>query len=525
MSSRETSKESIFEEEEIEEEFSNLSEDGDSTELDFASLSLSPLQSRQISFIQKNPITSSLFDNGYSCIYFPNLNETLEDIRSKLLEGMRWKVSSYTPKIVKHVVTAAGFELITKGKYWVGIWAKHPSNSDRFKKMERFQRINHFPSSFELGRKDRLYLAFTKKRETFGDKLFDYMPNSYLLPLQSKRLAEVFSSSRTWILKPPANARANGIKLVSNIADIPDQKDWIISKYIRNPLLINGRKFDLRVYVLVTSIEPLRCYVHKNGVVRFASVDYTNNSETLKNRFIHLTNYSINKKNKNLGPGDCSKWSFEDLRKHFDANNINYDKIFTEINKIVIKTISSAYTSNVDGCRSFVPFKDSCFELYGFDILIDNNLKPWLLEVNISPALKCTSIDYDIKRKLVVDIFNTVGIKIKDVKLCRDARSKKNISKTVRPMAVTSIKSKSKVIQFLNQLQRGDLEIIQEFEDERHRKGEFQLVFPSQNLKNYTTFGKTITRLDQVLKDWMQICKLNPDEHLADLIYFSKARN
>lgn len=73
----------------------------------------------------------------------------------------------------------------------------------------------------------------------------------------------------------------------------------MISKYIENPLLINGLKFDLRIYVLMTSIEPLRIYIYNEGLVRFASEPY--NLETVKsNVYAHLTNYSINKKSENF---------------------------------------------------------------------------------------------------------------------------------------------------------------------------------------------------------------------------------
>ena len=82
--------------------------------------------------------------------------------------------------------------------------------------------------------------------------------------------------------------------------------------------MINGFKYDLRIYVCVTSFEPLKIFLFKEGLVRFATQKYTNNPKSLEKRFIHLTNYSVNKKAddyvKNNGGAedegeDASKWS------------------------------------------------------------------------------------------------------------------------------------------------------------------------------------------------------------------------
>ena len=73
----------------------------------------------------------------------------------------------------------------------------------------------------------------------------------------------------------------------------------VISRYISNPLLINSHKFDLRIYVVVTCYEPLRVYVYKEGLARFASESYSTKASK-NNQYMHLTNYSINKKNDNF---------------------------------------------------------------------------------------------------------------------------------------------------------------------------------------------------------------------------------
>ncbi len=73
----------------------------------------------------------------------------------------------------------------------------------------------------------------------------------------------------------------------------------VISRYIENPLLINGLKFDIRLYVLVTSFEPLKIYIYNEGLVRFASEPYKL-TDIKSNAYAHLTNYSINKKSENF---------------------------------------------------------------------------------------------------------------------------------------------------------------------------------------------------------------------------------
>jgi hypothetical protein len=126
----------------------------------------------------------------------------------------------------------------------------------------------------------------------------------------------------------------------------------VVSHYIANPLTIDGLKFDLRVYVAVTSIHPLRIYYYKEGLVRFATELYKPpNDDTLlqQNPFVHLTNYSINKQNKNgliadhedSEEVDGSKWSFKAFRAVLRQHKVNDDKIFAKIKDIIIKTIIS----------------------------------------------------------------------------------------------------------------------------------------------------------------------------------------
>ena len=182
-------------------------------------------------------------------------------------------------------------------------------------------------------------------------------------------------------------------------------------------MLIDDYKFDLRVYVAITSINPLRVYMYEEGLTRFATVKY-NQSSKKQSRYVHLTNYSLNKFNANfINNTDAdvddqgSKWSLTALRRKMAAIGIDHDKIFKKIEDIIIKTIISGENVINNATEMFVPYSSNCFELLGFDVLIDDVFEPWLLEVNLSPSLNCDSpLDQKIKSNLIADLFNLAGM-------------------------------------------------------------------------------------------------------------------
>lgn len=122
---------------------------------------------------------------------------------------------------------------------------------------------------------------------------------SYLLSedyeaFESERIAQ---PDALWILKPVAASCGRGIKIVNSEMRVNKKEGMLACKYISNPHLINELKYDLRVYVLVTSFIPLKIYMYNDGLVRFATEKYSNDIRNITKKYVHLTNFSVNKRN------------------------------------------------------------------------------------------------------------------------------------------------------------------------------------------------------------------------------------
>lgn len=123
------------------------------------------------------------------------------------------------------------------------------------------------------------------------------------------------------------------------------------------------------------------------GLARFACKEYKNSEATLNNQFMHLTNYSINKfcpqyvNNDDVNACKGHKWSLKCLWSYLEEQGVNTVKLLSDISDVIIKTIISGESAINIFSRIYQSSKYNCYELFGIDILLDENIKPWLLEV------------------------------------------------------------------------------------------------------------------------------------------------
>ncbi|KAL3314883.1 putative tubulin polyglutamylase ttll1 [Cichlidogyrus casuarinus] len=330
------------------------------------------------------------------------------------------------------------WELVDQDDHWNIFWASVSSirsifNVENGSRLADDQLINHFPNHFELTRKDlliknlkRYCKDLERERSILATKdekgnyiHLDFIPTSFALPQEYSLFVESFKKtpSATWILKPSSKSRGVGIFLVNKISQVKrwaryskssshlplntTRESHVISKYIDRPLLIGGKKFDLRLYVLVTSYKPLKCYLFKLGFCRFCTVKYSTNAEELDNMYVHLTNVSVQKSASLYNNIHGGKWSLKNFRIWLEGTRGREvtTKLFNQINWIIVHSLKAVANVIINDRHSF--------ECYGYDIIVDDALKPWLIEVNASPSLSATTAsDRVLKFKLINDILN-----------------------------------------------------------------------------------------------------------------------
>ena len=186
-----------------------------------------------------------------------------------------------------------------------------------------WQKVNHYPDSKELTRKDLLkkniqrYTVMGGK----GGENFNIMPMTFLLPHEYTAFVQAFTAIEAskhtsaavagdpsannlnaaenseiqnfWILKPLGMSRGRGISLVKDLSQIAYSVSSVVQRYIERPLCLKGYKFDLRLYILVTSFRPLEAFIYRDGFARVSTHQYSLNPADTENKFIHLTNSSI----------------------------------------------------------------------------------------------------------------------------------------------------------------------------------------------------------------------------------------
>ncbi|CAK0893765.1 unnamed protein product, partial [Prorocentrum cordatum] len=340
---------------------------------------------------------------------------------------------------VYDVLKARGFKESDSEQDWDVFWCDKEWIHEVFDHihLQPHQRVNHFRNHYELTRKDLLVKNIKKaerqaRRDGNLEEAASYYacsPTTFVLPQEYSMFVEEFkkqqSAGAIWIMKPVGKSQGKGIFLFDKLSQISgwrqkpewmrrdedagkrgggdkdeDEKGqaepYVVQRYISNPLLIGGKKFDLRLYVLVTSYAPLSVWMYRSGFARFSHARFS--MADLSDAQVHLTNVAVQKHNEHYDEKRGGKWDLHNLKLHLmsleDPEKVN--ELFYGIQDIVLYSLLSVQKAMIQDKH--------CFELYGYDVMIDSDLRPLLIEVNASPSLSAnTPTDYDMKFALLDD--------------------------------------------------------------------------------------------------------------------------
>uniref|UniRef100_UPI003AACEF7C tubulin polyglutamylase TTLL7 n=1 Tax=Centroberyx gerrardi TaxID=166262 RepID=UPI003AACEF7C len=312
------------------------------------------------------------------------------------------------------------------------IWNDSAVQHEKIAELRNYQRINHFPGMGEICRKDCLARNMSKMIKCQPQE-YSFIPKTWIFPAEYTQFQNYVKELRrkrkqkTFIVKPANGAMGHGISLIRNCEKLPAQEHFIVQEYLDKPFLMEGYKFDLRIYILVTSCDPLRIFLYNDGLVRMGTEKYHAPSEAnLSQLYMHLTNYSVNKHNENFERDETadkgSKRSIGWFTEFLRTNDYDVAKFWGDVSELVVKTLIVAEPHVLHAYRMCRPGQppgsDSvCFEVLGFDIILDRKLKPWLLEINRAPSFGTDQkIDYDVKKGVLLNALKLLNIRASDKK-------------------------------------------------------------------------------------------------------------
>ncbi|KAM7107156.1 tubulin polyglutamylase TTLL7 isoform 3-T5 [Ciconia maguari] len=221
------------------------------------------------------------------------------------------------------------------------IWSDSAVQQEKIAELRNYQRINHFPGMGEICRKDFLARNMTKMIKSQPQE-YSFIPRTWIFPAEYTQFQNYVKElkkkrrQKTFIVKPANGAMGHGISLIRNGEKLQAQDHLIVQEYLDKPFLMEGYKFDLRVYILVTSCDPLKVFLYHDGLVRMGTEKYHPPSDSnLSQLYMHLTNYSVNKHNERFERDETedkgSKRSIKWFTEFLETNNLDVSKFWSDI--------------------------------------------------------------------------------------------------------------------------------------------------------------------------------------------------
>jgi hypothetical protein len=283
-----------------------------------------------------------------------------------------------------------GYKNSYKSKNW-NIWFPSSYNNidEQLKKLKIYnneQIIFTIPNCDKIVSKHNVWKTL---ENYYGrDKASTIIPESYLLD-DDKDLEKIKDSKNKRFILKKKKQRKEGLRIISDINEIKkienEEEDFLIAQKLIDPFLVNGRKINLRIYMmLILKNNELSVYLNKFGTCIYTKELYDENSNEFVN---NITSYKLDLDIYNENP-----LTFEQLKTYLKNNNLDHNVLFDKIKNKTLLFINSMKSHLGD--KKFE--NNLCAQVFGLDFIIDKNLEPFLLECNKGPDMKpkITLIEY-----------------------------------------------------------------------------------------------------------------------------------
>jgi len=371
-------------------------------------------------------------------------------IKAPTQKTMRFRVRGRYRNVellfVSEILASLGYIQTCSNEHWDIIWTVKMVKQE-FAILAPFQKVNFMPGMQFICSKNLLHQSILKSRESWLEKFVNTGNNELLklascnfwpvgfnleIPAEFDALANLFETEDDllYIIKKPFTSSGRGVAIIHSLdqlMEIKEKEEYqplervkpLAQEYIKDVKLFDGFKFTIRLYVAIIDVDPLVVYIYKNGLLRICSKRYSLDKETMNDDFVHIDSFAININNKtpekvsdNLHHEGlrCDVLSyFKILEEEYSTEEVA--ELWKQIRELVAMSIIAAEHDISRAVASVCKQRANAFEILGYDVLIDQSLKPWLLEINHTPSLEPhTSLENDIKKNMLTDLFNLVDI-------------------------------------------------------------------------------------------------------------------
>ncbi|RHY92703.1 hypothetical protein DYB35_005142 [Aphanomyces astaci] len=409
------------------------------------------------------------------------------------------------------------------------VWSYEYPEWDMLGPLPPHTKVNHLPGNYALVTKGHVYTNQLRLQHLYGKEHFDFIPQQFRLPDERSQFVAAFEAStnaaaaavavrqppsataaddpnygRRWLIK---NQNHRGVHFFSGLNHLDKymSSNDMVAQCIE-PLLISGHKFDIGLYVTISSIDPLRVYIYHNALLRMCKLKYPKDLDDSADVESYVVDDylppwempDLKEYYKAIPSEDREGRShFEVLKMYLDSINMDSSRFQQDIYGAVAKLVAGNRGHFV---RTEAQFRAAnhqphghFFEMYRFDFVVDDTGKPWLLEVNQSPNLApkhfATGTDAKMKRNIVHDLLTLVGIQ---------SPHEASLPNTIFQVHETYCKPKcqdtSRVVDMSCWRCPGwfsphEATTLHQSATEYLRRGGFQLVFPSVELDRFIDGG------------------------------------